>query len=647
MIDLDLLNKKTILNDELFEELIEDEDLRNQAKLVFELTNMAETMGVKKQFEILWKATQKMATKKEKGQKMLSTNNSDGMTNLDCKYPQMFVGNWIVNDDGIRTFGFMGQEIIACYQPILPVKKLINLETDKEKLIIAFKYGNGWRERTVDKEVIASSAKITSLAPYGLNVNTENSKHIVKYLADIENFNLDLIPSQMSTSKLGWHKQDFIPYSKDIIFDDEMKFKDSFEAIHEEGNFDVWMELVKGIRKSERFEPKIEMVASFGSVLIEPLNALPFILNIGGETGKGKTVAMMVATSIWANPAENTYMADAKGTVVSIELRMNFLNHLPMMIDDMSQVKKEYDGDFTKLVYLLCAGKGKDRSNINLGLNKSTSWKNIILTNYEYMLVTETMQGGAINRIIDVEAEDGLMIEDGNKVVEIISNNYGFAGRLFLDAVNEMGLDKIKEWQKEAYSAIVKKAEEHGVQKEEKQILPMSILLTADRIATEYIFMDGAYLNFETCVNLLKNKGEVSENERAYEYIISEIASHPNQFNPLGGEYKGEAWGCFDGGYAVIQVNVFNKICERGNFSSKSFLSWANKKNLIECTGSRNYKQKRFNNTNTWCVYLKMGDDGMVEVEKDAVKEVPVVDNQNGFVKVLEADKGDMPWEVE
>ena len=68
-------------------------------------------------------------------------------------------------------------------------------------------------------------------------------------------------------------------------------------------------------------------------------------------------------------------MADAKGTVVSIELRMNFLNNLPMMIDDMSQVKKEYDGDFTKLVYLLCAGKGKDRSNINLGLNKSTSWK--------------------------------------------------------------------------------------------------------------------------------------------------------------------------------------------------------------------------------------------------------------------------------
>ena len=62
---------------------------------------------------------------------------------------------------------------------------------------------------------------------------------------------------------------------------------------------------------------------------------------------------------------------------------------------------------------------------------------------------------------------------------------------MFLDAVNEIGFDKIKEMQKQAYKAIVKKATENGVEKEEKQILPMSIFLTADRIATEHIFFKG------------------------------------------------------------------------------------------------------------------------------------------------------------
>jgi hypothetical protein len=259
----------------------------------------------------------------------------------------------------------------------------------------------------------------------------------------------------------------------------------------------------------------------------------------------------MIATSIWANPAENTNMADAKGTVTAIELRMNFLNNLPLMVDDMSQVKEKYDGNFTSLIYTLCSGKGKDRSNASLGLNKSTSWKNIILTNYEYLLVTETMQGGAINRIIDIEASEGMMIEDGNAVVETISNNYGFAGRMFVDAIKEIGIERIREMQQDFLKQINARAKEQGVEKEEKQTLPMSILLTADKIATDYIFNNGQYLDFETCVNLLKNKGEVSENERAYEFIMSEVNININKFKPdqlADGSfaYRGEAWGTLE-----------------------------------------------------------------------------------------------------
>jgi len=644
--DLSILTSETILADDIFEEIMADDDLFSQARLVIAVSTRAGVLGVKKQFETLLKATKKMSTQRAKSQNLPSSNSpNDGYTDLDCKYPRMYCGGWIVNDNGIRTSGMMGQEIIACYHPIIPVKRLVNLETDKVKMVIAYKNGRYWKEKTVDKGTLANISKLITLGEYDINITSDNTKHLVKYFSDIENNNLDLIPTQMSTSKLGWIKDSFVPYDDSIIFDDELKFKDAYESIHEEGSFDTWMTLVKGIRATNRIEPKISIVASLASVLLEPLNALPFILNIGGITGRGKTVSMMLATSIWANPAENTYMADAKGTVVSIELRMNFLNHLPLMIDDMSQVKKEYDGDFTKLVYLLCAGKGKDRSNVNLGLNKSTSWKNIILTNYEYLLVTETMQGGAINRIIDIEAEDGLMIENGNAVVETITQNYGFAGRMFVDAVKEIGLVKIKAWQKEAYKAIVKKAESYGVEKEEKQMLPMSILLTADRIATEYIFMDKQYLDFDVCVNLLENKGQVSENERAYQFIMSEVGINVNKFkpDPVTLQYKGEVYGKVTiEGYVCIQKNIFSTFAKKGNFSESSFLSWAKKQGLLDAKDGRNTKQIRFDGSQNWCVVLKMGEDMTEEVVEDKVEDVI---EQSGFMEIPEHLQGDLPFE--
>lgn len=332
-------------------------------------------------------------------------------------------------------------------------------------------------------------------------------------------------------------------------------------------------------------------------------------------------------------------MTDAKSTVTALELRLDVLNNLPMFIDDMSQVKNKYDGDFSELVYMLCSGKGKDRANQALGLNKSTSWKNAIITNYEHSMITETMQGGAVNRVIDVECDEGNIFEDGHGVVEVITQNYGFAGRKFVDVIGQIGMDRVKEIQKKAYNSILERAKQLGVEKEEKQILPMSIILTADIIATGYIFEDGQYLKLEQCVDLLKNKGEVSENERAYESIMSEISIHINKFKPdERGEYKGEVWGAIENGYAIIYKNIFDRTCEKYNFSSKSFLSWASKKGLLDTAKGRNTKQKRLQGSLSWCVYLKLPED-----YNDGQKNELESDN-DGFVKVPEEMQEELPF---
>lgn len=613
--DITKLDAVSILSDEVLTEVFEEQDPIMQAKILLSLQEKAKGLGVKGKFDAMVRAYKKVNREIERVNKQVAQNNSfDNYTQFDYfdDGHELYCGNWIADQHGVRTFTMFGEQL-ACYHPILIVQRLMNAETGKEKVKLAFQKGFKWKEIVVDKGMIASSNKIVGLADYGVSVTSETSKSLVKFLSDIENYNIANIETRVSTSKFGWINGEFMPYGLNIEFDSESKFKDIFESVQSCGEYKKWLELMLRIRKSGRYEPQLYMAGSFASILLKPLNVLSFILNLWGETGKGKTVALMVATSIWANPAENKYITDPVSSQVALEVRDDILNNLPMIIDDLSKTKDKYGDSFTDIIYMLCGGKGKDRSNVNLGLNKATTWQNVVLTNIERPLATETMRGGAINRILDFEMEEGSIFRDGNKVVETINQNYGFAGRMFVEEIKAIGFEAVKEMQQDFLEQINQKAKEKGQEKEEKQTIPLSVILTADKIATDSIFEDGIYLDIDRCVDALKNKGDVSENDRAYEFIMSEISININKFVPDSeGNYRGECWGCIDGGYAIILVNAFNRMCERGNFSNKGFLSWAAKKELIIQSGGKNTKTKRFGNTSPRCVWLRM-DDGMVD----------------------------------
>lgn len=632
MLDIDItqLNAQTILSDDVLTQVFDEQDAILQARYLLTLQEKAKALGVKMQFDNMvgaYKKAIREVKREQKAEVKRQQSSFDNYTQFDHpeSFNELYCGNWIADHTGVRMFTMMG-EMLACYHPILPVQRLINAETGREKVKIAFQKGAYWKDIIVDKGIIASANKIVSLADYGISVTSETSRALVKFMSDLENFNIDLIETKISTSKFGWIKDEFMPYGMNIEFDSESRFKDIFESVQEFGSCDKWFDMVRGLRKTGRFEINVYLAASFASVLLKPLNVLPFIVNLWGETGKGKTVALMVAASIWANPAENKYITDPVSTMVALEVRDNILNNLPMIIDDLSKTRDKYGDQFTDIIYMLCGGKGKDRSNKDLALNSATGWQNVVLTNIERPLATETMRGGAINRILDFEMGDDSIFENGNAVVKSISKNYGFAGRMFIDVIKDIGIDDITAMQQDYLTQIEALADQIGAKKEEKQIIPLSVLLTADRLATDYIFNDGIYLDLNEMIGFMKNQGEVSENERAYEFIMSEISINMNKFKPnVTGEYQGEVWGCIEKGMmnthkediAIIIKNAFDKMCEKGNFSSKAFLSWAVKKDLIIQSAGKNTKTKRFGDTSPRCVWLKMSNDndGFVSVD--------------------------------
>ena len=83
---------------------------------------------------------------------------------------------------------------------------------------------------------------------------------------------------------------------------------------------------MKALRRTGRPEIKFSLAASFASILVSRLGALPFIVDLWGETEGGKSVSMMLAASIWANPDNNQYIGDFKTTDTQLEIRADLLN---------------------------------------------------------------------------------------------------------------------------------------------------------------------------------------------------------------------------------------------------------------------------------------------------------------------------------
>lgn len=621
MVPLNQLTKETILKADILAEVFDQEDELYRAELLASLGLRAKELKCKTEFSEMVKAYKRIDRETKKRQ--ARTGILENWTNFsDCPYGQMQCNGWIATDEKIykeNPFGYT--DILACYHPIMPLERMKNLETGEEQIRLAYKRNGRWEEMIVPKTMITSASKIVALSGRGISVTSENAKYLVQYLADVENANDDFIKVQYSSSKLGWIKNDFIPYDTEIVFDGDMQFRQVFNSIEAHGNREEWYSHVKELRSSGGIEIKFLMAASLSSVLVYPLEALPFIVDLWGESGRGKTVTTMLAASLWGNPAENQYIGDFKTSDVQLEVRADMLNNLPMILDDTSKTSARIRDNFEGIVYDLCSGKGKSRSNKDLGIRRENRWKNCILTNGEFPLNSYVNQGGAFNRILEIECGEN-SYRDPQYTVRLLNRNYGFAGKDFVRAVKEIGVDRIRQMQQEIQMQL------NDNDKTEKQIISLSIILTADRIATDYLFKDGQYISINEAKEVLIDRNELSDNERAYRFVLDKVSMNEQRFDA---DTKCEKWGIIDKSYAIIYSSAFDELCRMGGFSRKSFLSWADKKNLIQTEGGRKTKVKKINGQACRCIWVKL-DDG-------------IITDENGFVSIEEGAQMKLPFE--
>ena len=545
---------------------------------------------------------------------------------LDC-------GQYVADEYGVSRLNEMGAEVEVISHPLMPVRRVTNIESLEEKMEITYCRGNDpWKSLTVSREMLASAQKIIGLAKQGVAVNSENAKEVVRYMAMLESLNYDQLPRQESISHMGWLPDGtFAPYAEKIAYDGESaEFARMYNDFKQTGSEQTWMDLAKSVRNGKSVPARIALAASFASPLVSICNALPFFVHLWGTQGCGKTVGLMLAASVWGNPTVGRYIKTFGGTKVSQELYAAFCGNMPILLDELQVISDRRM--FDDIIYMLCEGVSKGRGAKEGGLQLQRHWSSCIITTGEMPIVQSNSGGGAAVRTIEVNYGGEPLFEDARGMANALKENYGWAGRKFIALLqNDQYRESLKGIQKKFYNAL-------SGEIQDKQVLSASILLAADMLADLGIFKDGKALTVDEIKPYLITREEADVNERCYQWLTGFIGANPRRFDSEDMN-NGELWGKIEDDYVFFIKSVFERVLKQEGYSAGAFLTWARRKGLLKGenygVGNKNNRmtcRKTFNRVSTVCVGIRLTDPDPVQEEK---KE---------YAGFLEVQPDDMPF---
>lgn len=562
------LTKERILEKDIFEHIFSIDNQIAKTELIIKLEERARELGNIRSFDKLLKAYQtEFAQKyKQRGSNTIQFTQPP-IENLKC-------GKWECADTGITKStmgaGMIPQTIIACTHPILPVERLINVDTETEKIKLAFFKDNKWQYITIERSVVANKSNIIQLSDRGVEVNSENAKDLVSYIADVVSLNAKEIPVNRSTERLGWIENEFAPYVSDLKYDGDIAFKDVYSSIREVGNYEEWKDMCRKIRKESKIAHLL-LASSFASTLNQMLGVLPFVVHIWGGTGTGKTVGLMLAMSVWGNPEVGKLVRTLNATQVALARYAAFVHDIPFAGDELQTIKNRWDS-FDNLVMYLTEGVDRGRGKAYGGIELLKEWNCCFLFTGEEPITKATSGGGVKNRVIEVEATEKV-IADGNYVSNFVRKNYGFAGKEFINNLPKQ--EELQTRYREIFQDILKNTDTT-----DKQAMAMATILLADEISTKLIFNDEK-LTIEDVSNWLTSTKDVDVSTRAYEWTMNWISQNINKFKE---NESGEIWGKYieDQDICLVNKSLYAEALNKAGFDFTAIIRNFADRNQIE-----------------------------------------------------------------
>lgn len=598
---IESLDVAALLDLKIFKQLLMQNGA-DRIKTLAMLEQRARKLRIARKFSQAWKAYQ--------ADSATPANNTEHETSFTGQPLALQCGEWTANDKGIYRLKQQGDAVkkeYACKIPIIPAAVLRNIETNTEKIQIAYRRTKStWSKCIFPRSTISNKNKIIELADFGIAVNSDTAAALVTYLGTCLADNAETIPIIQSVERLGWVDSVFVPYSEALTLDNDGQGAELARAVHSKGTLEEWAEYIAPLRK-QSFYLQIVLAAAFSSVLISKVKALPFVLHLWGGTGTGKTVALKVAASVWGNPEK--YMLTLNGTTNALMGTAALLHDLPLLADELQTIKIDTNfQNYDKLIMQLTEGKDRARLSQQSTLKEQKSWSNCFIFTGEEPITQSNSGGGTKNRVIELQCKEQIIsVSKCNAVVHFIDSHYGSAGRAFIEHIASKPGETLQQEFQELQSALLSLSGSSA-----KQCAALALIALADAYADECIFKDKQQvLDLQQLAGIAKSLAEIDSAERAYRYIMDVIAAKADYLARRGkhGYYKpaaGDCWGKITEDYiAINRTRITEELAKQGYSLNSVADAWKNKGYIMTRSDGRINHTERLDNGTFSAIRLK------------------------------------------
>lgn len=504
-------------------------------------------------------------------------------------YIQDLTDCYFIDNERIMTqFGRL--EIEVCPHLIFPAEILTDIHTGEQKVKLQFKKNGRWSDIIVSRYDIATARNIVKLSQIGIMVNDENARYLIKFLADCEMANEEFIPHNFTTSKLGYTDYGFVPYIDNVTYSGSSITNERvFGLMKEQGDKQTWLDTQNKVLKYKI--PRIMIATAYASLLTSIFEFNPFVVHLWGDTGKGKSMAVLTSASVYGYPdIKDGIVRTGNTTANGIEPVMDFFNNCTVYFDELSTMSQEA---IEKLIYTATQGQGKGRMTRTGNGAKTYTWNNIAVFNAEFPIITNKTKGGAANRIISIHAS-GDIFGDMNlpELASIFKTNYGFGAKMFIDTISQ---DDVKQ---EAKTLFKNYYNDIAALTEDKQANSMAILLTAYKLAQKYIYKSEYDLTINDVMEWLQSKDDINQSMRAYHMFIDWVDANYRYFDDTETNYS--KWGILTTFKGQNRINIFraifSKFCNDNGFSETQVLNTLRERGLLVTTYNSFTNRVRFEN---------------------------------------------------
>lgn len=598
---IESLDVAALLDPKIFKQLLMQNGT-DRIKTLAMLEHRARTLHMARRFGQAWKAYQ--------ADSATPTNNTEHETSFTGQPLALACGEWIANDAGIyrlKQQGDIVKQDYACKMPIMPAAVLRNIETDTEKVQLAYRRTKStWSKCIFPRSTISNKNKIIELADRGIFVTSDTAAALVTYLGTCLANNAETIPIIQSVERLGWVDSVFVPYAEALTLDNDGQGAEIARAVHSKGTLQEWAEYIAPLRKQSLYL-QIVLAAAFSSVLISKVKTLPFVLHLWGGTGTGKTVALKVAASIWGNPEK--YMLTLNGTTNALMGTAALLHDLPLLADELQTIKLDTNfQNYDKLIMQLTEGKDRARLSQQSTLKEQKSWNNCFIFTGEEPITQSNSGGGTKNRVIELQCKEQIIsVSKCNAVVHFIDSHYGNAGRAFIEHIASKPGETLQQEFQDLQRALLSLSGSSA-----KQCAALALIALADAYADECIFKDKRQvLDLKQLAGIAKSLAEIDSAERAYRYIMDVIAAKADYLARRGkhGYYKpaaGDCWGKITEDYiAINRTRITEELAKQGYSLNSVVDAWKSKGYIMARSDGRWMYTDRLDNGTFSAIHLK------------------------------------------